>query len=302
MDLSSIVGTLEAIAPSSTAEDWDNVGLLVEPSSSKPIKHIFLTIDLTEAVLDEVLELNKIGNEIGIIVAYHPPIFKPLKRLTQSSVKERIIIKAIEAGIAIYSPHTAHDNLWGGVNDWILSGFDSGIITPLSVNQRSDTFPFQLSISGIPNRDVFTDITGVLSEVNGTPDNNNITVTSDETVSGLHSFTMKFCVKKHTLNSLLPKLTEKCPNYKLTVSPTDKVKHCILINFLLRFVLGCCTWFWTSSYTLCAKSSEHSNHTVKETSWTLSYQSSTASWMAGGCSRLFYSCLCWVWRECPQRS
>ena len=236
MDLSSIVGTLEAIASSSTAEDWDNVGLLVEPSSSKPIKHIFLTIDLTEVVLNEVLELNKIGDEIGMIVAYHPPIFKPLKRLTQSSVKERIIIKAIEAGIAIYSPHTAHDNLWGGVNDWILRGFDSGIITPLSVNQRSDGFPFQLSISGIPNRDVFKDITDVLSEVNGTPDNSNISVTSDETVSGLNSFTMKLCVKKNILNSLLPKLTEKCPNYKLTVSPTDKVKHCVLISFLLRFI------------------------------------------------------------------
>lgn len=82
------------------------------------IQKILLTNDLTENVIQEVLEKNA-----DMIISYHPPIFEKLKRITQSSWKERLISICIENRIAIYSPHTAWDSVPGGVNDWLVKAF-----------------------------------------------------------------------------------------------------------------------------------------------------------------------------------
>lgn len=129
MDLRSLVGCMESIVPSTRAESWDNVGLLVEPSGNPSISSVLLTIDLTEQVLREAKEVGA-----GLIVAYHPPIFHPLKRLTQNSAKERAIVQILEAGLAVYSPHTALDSMEGGVNDWLVSGLGPGKVQTLTTH------------------------------------------------------------------------------------------------------------------------------------------------------------------------
>ena len=129
MELQLIVTRLHEMFPPSLAGNWDNVGLLVEPSSQEqPVSHIMMTNDLTEDVMDEVQAASP---QVGLIVAYHPPIFKPLKSLTRRTAKERIILKAVESRIAIYSPHTAADSVYGGVNDWLAAGLGEGECTPL---------------------------------------------------------------------------------------------------------------------------------------------------------------------------
>ena len=120
MKLSKILTVLEAIAPPALAEDWDQVGLHVGDVGQSVTRGL-LCIDLTEAVLDEAVRQ---GAEL--IVAYHPPIFKPLPRLTTGDVKQRIIWRAVREGIAIYSPHTALDAAAGGVNDWLAGGLGEG--------------------------------------------------------------------------------------------------------------------------------------------------------------------------------
>ena len=54
-----------------------------------------------------------------MIISYHPPIFAPLKRITQKSWKERIVSICLEHRIALYSPHTSWDCVRNGVNDWL---------------------------------------------------------------------------------------------------------------------------------------------------------------------------------------
>ncbi|XP_041456856.1 NIF3-like protein 1 [Lytechinus variegatus] len=117
MNLKQVVSLLEDFAPTSLAGSWDNVGLLVEPTSPHSVSTVCLTNDLTEEVLDEAIE-----KQTDLILSYHPPIFVPLKRLTQKNVKEKIVVKAIEKRIAIYSPHTSCDAIEGGVNDWLVEG------------------------------------------------------------------------------------------------------------------------------------------------------------------------------------
>lgn len=118
MDLRLVCKRLNEYANLGIACDWDNVGLLVEPSESLLVQKMFLTNDLTEPVLEEAIK-----KEVNLIVSYHPAIFRPLKKLTQSEWKERSIVKCIEKKIAIYSPHTSWDSIDGGINDWILSAF-----------------------------------------------------------------------------------------------------------------------------------------------------------------------------------
>ncbi|KAK6626766.1 hypothetical protein RUM44_009243 [Polyplax serrata] len=129
VDLKNIVNFLESFASVSLAEKWDNTGLLVEPITPRPIKCVMLTNDLTENVVKEALDV-----EAGLIVSYHPPIFKGLNRITKNSWKERIIGTCLENKIAIYSPHTSWDSVPGGVNDWLAGAFDYSSIRPIEEN------------------------------------------------------------------------------------------------------------------------------------------------------------------------
>ena len=116
---------MEQIAPTSLAEEWDNVGLLAG-ERDRPINRILLCIDFREAVLAEAM---RVGADA--VVAYHPPLFKPISRLDDRSADHRVLLGALSAGIAIYSPHTAADAAEGGVNDWLCSAFGTGERSPL---------------------------------------------------------------------------------------------------------------------------------------------------------------------------
>ncbi len=123
--LDQVVAAMQAIAPLELAEDWDNVGLLAAPTRPRRISRALLTIDLTEPVLDEA-----IARKAELIIAYHPPIFDKLTRLTAGN-KGRIITGAIENRIAIYSPHTALDAAPEGVNDFLARAFDARDVSPI---------------------------------------------------------------------------------------------------------------------------------------------------------------------------
>lgn len=100
------------LAPPAMAQSWDNVGLIAGDPAA-PCRRLLLCIDLTPPVLEEV-----IAAKCDAVIAYHPPIFRPIKRLAADSTEtDAIIWRAIRAGIAVYSPHTALDAAPGGAND-----------------------------------------------------------------------------------------------------------------------------------------------------------------------------------------
>ncbi|MEM1027819.1 MAG: Nif3-like dinuclear metal center hexameric protein, partial [Planctomycetota bacterium] len=114
MKLHDVLAGLREVAPEALAEPWDKVGLhLGDPEQA--VSRGLLCIDLTEAVVAEAVK-----KKCELVVAYHPPIFEPIKRLTDDGPwTQRRILAAARANLAVYSPHTALDAAKHGVCDWM---------------------------------------------------------------------------------------------------------------------------------------------------------------------------------------
>jgi dinuclear metal center YbgI/SA1388 family protein len=129
MQLSVILKALEQIAPPASAEPWDNVGLLAG-DPNQDISKIILTIDYSPPVAEEAR-----ANGCDLVVAYHPPIFQPLKRLAAGSA----VFDAIRRGVAIYSPHTDLDVAEGGTNDMLADVLGLSDRKPLKLGEAKGT-------------------------------------------------------------------------------------------------------------------------------------------------------------------
>jgi dinuclear metal center YbgI/SA1388 family protein len=112
-----LVAAFEAFAPTRWAEPWDNTGLLLGDPAA-PLGDLLVTIDLTPEVIAEAARIGA-----RTVVAYHPPIFKALKRLGPGD----LAFEALRAGLAVYAPHTALDVCPGGTNDHLaaLAGIEA---------------------------------------------------------------------------------------------------------------------------------------------------------------------------------
>lgn len=108
-----ITNLLEEFAPLNLQESYDNCGLLTGAKST-PATGALITLDVTEAIIDEAIE-----QKCNLIIAHHPLIFSGLKKLSGNTWVERTLIKAIKNDIAIYAIHTNLDNVSEGVNKMI---------------------------------------------------------------------------------------------------------------------------------------------------------------------------------------
>jgi dinuclear metal center YbgI/SA1388 family protein len=116
MRLTEVCAAFEALAPTRLAQDWDNVGLLAGDPDTV-IRRVLLCIDLTPAVVEEAAR-----QKTDLVLAYHPPIFRPITSLrADSSGTETIMYTCIRRNIAVYAMHTALDAAEGGTNDVMAS-------------------------------------------------------------------------------------------------------------------------------------------------------------------------------------
>jgi len=113
MLIKDVIAHLETIAPPALQEDYDNAGLICG-NALEELTNALITLDCTEPIVEEAKRKN-----CNLIIAHHPILFQPLKRLTGSDYVQRTIISAIKNDIAIYAIHTNLDNVRQGVNQRI---------------------------------------------------------------------------------------------------------------------------------------------------------------------------------------
>jgi dinuclear metal center YbgI/SA1388 family protein len=129
MRISDVVSALNSFAPLPFQESYDNSGLLVGEPHKEAISAL-LTLDVTEAIVDEAIE-----KSTNLIIAHHPVIFSGLKSITGKSFIERSILKAIRNDVAIYAGHTNFDNAPGGVSAKLAEKIDlkkTSVLQPLN--------------------------------------------------------------------------------------------------------------------------------------------------------------------------
>ena len=120
MRLADVEHGLEELFPLHLAESWDPVGRQLG-RDDQPIKRMMLTIDATEAVVEEA-----IADQVDLLLAYHPVLFHPPKRWNGDDPDVRPLTQAVAHDLAIWSPHTAFDAIRGGITDWLVEPFGSG--------------------------------------------------------------------------------------------------------------------------------------------------------------------------------
>jgi dinuclear metal center YbgI/SA1388 family protein len=121
----TIAEYLDQFAPYHLAADWDNVGLLLGDRSAL-VQRIMTCLTVTPEVAREAIE-----SKIQLIVTHHPILFRPIQRLITDTPEGRMLLSLIQAGVAVFSPHTAFDNTAGGINDALAKRLDLVDVVPL---------------------------------------------------------------------------------------------------------------------------------------------------------------------------
>lgn len=121
----SICESLDSWYPNRLAANWDNVGLLYG-TIDFPVKTVLLCLTITSGVVSEAAEM---GAEM--IISHHPVLLAGAKRITNETTQGKNLLELGRLGVAIYSPHTAHDSAQDGVNHQIAERLGMKNIVPI---------------------------------------------------------------------------------------------------------------------------------------------------------------------------
>ncbi len=123
--ISEIISAIEAEAPLSLQEEWDNSGLQVG-HTDRECTGVMIALDPTEKVVEEA-----IAHGCNLVVAHHPLIFKAPRQIIGANDQQRTIERAIRGGVTVYSAHTSLDKSPHGLNRHAAELIGLGDIEPL---------------------------------------------------------------------------------------------------------------------------------------------------------------------------
>lgn len=133
--ISNIIKIIEEFAPPETAEEWDNSGWQINLHNEET-KNILSCLTVTEDVLDLAVNLG-----CDLIIAHHPLIFSPVKKL-----ENPIHINAIRNNVQIYSAHTNFDKANGGTTDILAQKLNLQDIKSVNDYVKCGSLPFKMTL------------------------------------------------------------------------------------------------------------------------------------------------------------
>ena len=125
MTINSIIGAIQEMAPVALQESYDNSGLQLGDASAE-CTGALLCVDVTPERVDEA-----VAKGCNLIISHHPVLFHGLKQIIGTTPQQEVVIRAIRAGVAIYSAHTSLDNAPEGVNKWLAMELGLNYLHPL---------------------------------------------------------------------------------------------------------------------------------------------------------------------------
>ncbi|MFV0502873.1 MAG: Nif3-like dinuclear metal center hexameric protein [Lachnospirales bacterium] len=130
MHINNILEYMNEIAPCHIAENFDNVGLIID-TGKKNINKVMLALDVTDNVVSEAIE-----NNIDMIITHHPMIFSKIKKIDNSPLGKRIV-KLIKHNISVYTSHTNLDKSPCGTNNYLFEKLEFTNKEPLDNGELS---------------------------------------------------------------------------------------------------------------------------------------------------------------------
>lgn len=125
MNQQELVNYLERIYPLDLTEEFDNTGLLIG-ARNREIQRVMTCLTITSETIKEAQK-----KKADLIVSHHPFPFYAEKRWTTDTPNGRMLLALMEARIAVFSPHTAHDSAFFGINEQLAELLDLIHISPL---------------------------------------------------------------------------------------------------------------------------------------------------------------------------
>lgn len=129
-----IIQLFEEWAPKKFAYEGDPIGLHIG-DLRRPVTKVLVTLDVDERIVDEA-----IAQGAELIIAHHPPLFRPVKSIDTSTYQGRVIEKCIKHDIAVYAAHTNLDIAPGGVNDLLAEKLELQQIEILDETYREPLY------------------------------------------------------------------------------------------------------------------------------------------------------------------
>ncbi|WAA13931.1 Nif3-like dinuclear metal center hexameric protein [Fervidibacillus halotolerans] len=122
-----IIQLFEQFSPKRLAMEGDKIGLQIGRLNRR-VKNVLVALDVTEEVAKEALE-----KDVQLIIAHHPPIYRPLANIRTDTPQGRMIEILMKHEIAVYAAHTNLDVATGGLNDWLADALqltDREVLVP----------------------------------------------------------------------------------------------------------------------------------------------------------------------------
>jgi dinuclear metal center YbgI/SA1388 family protein len=143
--VAELAAALNAFAPTHTAAEWDNVGLLLgDPAAG--VGRVMTCLTVTPDVAEEA-----VTERADLVVSHHPILFRGAKTLVAGKGDGNVVLPLARAGVAVYSPHTAFDNCSGGVNDVLCRRL--GVRNAVPLRPREGPREFKLAVF-VPDSDL----------------------------------------------------------------------------------------------------------------------------------------------------
>ena len=122
----TFIQRFEQYCPLWLAEEGDPVGLHIG-TLNREIQRVMMTLDVRPEVVQEA-----IAKKIDLIIAKHPPIFRPIRRLIEDDLQTKMYADLLRHNIAVYAAHTNMDIIEDGLNDWFCEMLDVQVETYLT--------------------------------------------------------------------------------------------------------------------------------------------------------------------------
>ena len=127
MKVKQITSYFEQFYPQWMAEENDPNGLHFG-SLEQDVQKVMITLDVRPDVVAEA-----ITKKVDLIIAKHPPLFVPAKRLTDDDPQTKMYNDLVRHNIAVYAAHTNLDIAPNGLNDWLLSDLGAEVVDYLEL-------------------------------------------------------------------------------------------------------------------------------------------------------------------------